>query len=137
MAESGPDTLGPGPTTAGTHLELEDGMPRKIKKSQLDAAIAELDRVRGEWLKRPGVTAVDVGYRITEDKLTDELAIRVHVRRKLPREALSSWELFPERLGQFPVDVIEAEYGPQMAESGPDTLGPGPTTAGSELEPLQ
>ena len=91
-------------------------MPRKIPESELNAALAELDKVREEWLKRPGVTAVDVGYKIKDGKLTDELAIRAHVRRKLPREALDEHNLFPERLGDFVVDIIEAEYGPQTAQ---------------------
>jgi hypothetical protein len=91
-------------------------MPRKIPESELNAAVAELDKVRQNWLKRPGVTAVDVGYKIKEGKLTDELAIRVHVKRKLPRETLDEHGLFPEHLGRFSVDVIEADYGPQTVD---------------------
>ncbi len=91
-------------------------MPGEIPKAELNAAIAELDKVRENWLKRPGVTEVDAGYKIKDDKLTDELAIRVHVKRKLPREAISEHELFPEHLGRFSVDVIEAEYGPQTLD---------------------
>ena len=45
---------------------------------------------------------------------TETLAIRVHVRRKLQAEALPPHDLFPERLGDYDVDVIEAEYGPQQ-----------------------
>lgn len=90
-------------------------MPKEIPESELNAAIAELNKVRDQWLKRPGVTAVDVGYKIKDGKLTDELAIRVHVKRKLPPEALSEHEKFPKKLGRFNVDVIEAEYGPQTA----------------------
>lgn len=95
---------------------MKGNVPRRIPPSEINAAIAELNRVRGDWLKRPGVTAVDVGLRFKDGQLTDELAIRVHVRRKLPREALDEHELLPEHLGQFVVDVIEAEYGPQAAQ---------------------
>lgn len=91
-------------------------MPEEVPQSDLDAAIAELNKVREAWLKRPGVTAVDVGYRMKDGKLTDEVAIRVHVERKLPPEALEEHELFPETLGGVDVDVIEATYGPQRAE---------------------
>ena len=91
-------------------------MPKEIPQSEVEAATAELDKVRKEWLERPGVTAVDVGLKIKDGQLTDELAIRVHVVRKLPREALSEEELFPETLGEFEVDVIEAEYGPLTPE---------------------
>lgn len=72
-----------------------------------------LDQVRADWLKRPGVTGVDVGFKRKGGKPTDSLAIRVHVRRKLPVEALPAHDVFPERLGPYDVDVIEAEYGPQ------------------------
>lgn len=94
-------------------------MPKKIRQSDVDAAIAQLDRVRGNWLKRPGVTALDVGYKVKDGELTDTLAIRVHVERKLPIEALSAHEIFttpdePQKVGAFPIDVIEAEYGPSL-----------------------
>ena len=91
-------------------------MPREIPTSEINAAINELDQVREEWLKRPGVTAVDVGFKIKDGALTDQLAIRVHVRRKLPPEALPEHELFPEFLGSFSVDVIEATYGLETLE---------------------
>lgn len=91
-------------------------MLRKIPESELNAALGELDKVRERWLKRPGVTAIDVGYRVKGGRLTDELAIRVHVKRKLPREALNEDDLFPGRLGDFVVDIIEAEYGPQIVQ---------------------
>lgn len=92
-------------------------MPKTIPESDIDAAITELNKVRKNWLNRPGVTAVDVGYKIKDRKLTDELAIRVHVKSKLPTEALAGHELFsehdkPKKLGAFGIDVIEAEYGP-------------------------
>ena len=91
-------------------------MPRQVPQAEFDAAVGELNKVRKSWLRRPGVTAVDVGFKIKDGTLTDELAIRAHVRRKLPREALSEHERFPERLGRFSVDVIEVEYGPQTTE---------------------
>ncbi|MDQ4082045.1 MAG: S1 family peptidase [Actinomycetota bacterium] len=94
-------------------------MPKKISESQVEKAIGQLDSVRREWLRRPGVTGVDVGYKIRGDKLTDELAVRVHVERKLPPEALPAYETFTvsgkgEKLGPFPVDVVEAAYGPSQ-----------------------
>ncbi len=92
-------------------------MPRKIRTSMINDAISELNKVRKDWLRRPGVSAVDVGYKITGEGLTDELAIRVHVKRKKPLEALEDYEIFsisgsPKKAGAFSVDVIEAEYAP-------------------------
>ena len=98
-------------------------MPGEIPESEVDAAMEEMRKVRKDWLRRPEVTAVDVGFKFKDGQMTDELAIRVHVKRKLPREAIPEYELFPEQVGPFLVDVIEAEYGPQdVFESGPEDL---------------
>ena len=105
-------------------------MPGEIPDSEVDAAMEEMRKVRKDWLRRPEVTAVDVGFKFKDGHMTDELAIRVHVKRKLPREAIPEYELFPERVGPFPVDVIEAEYGPQdRFESGPEDIDSGPQLA--------
>lgn len=95
-------------------------MPKQPAKKKVEAAIEQLDRVRNSWLRRPNVTAVDVGFKIKEREITDQLAVRVHVERKLPPESLETYERFnapdqPESVGDFPVDVIEATYGPTQA----------------------
>ncbi len=83
--------------------------------------MAALDQVRREWLRRPGVTAVDVGFKIKDREVTDTVAVRVHVGRKLPVAELDTSEVFnetgktPSKIGGFPVDVIEATYGPSNA----------------------
>ena len=93
-------------------------MPKSPSKKLVNEAIDALDTVRRSWLRRPGVTAVDVGYKISSKKMTDDLAVRVHVARKLPSAEISSENMFNEsgernsKVGKFPVDVIEAQYGP-------------------------
>lgn len=84
-------------------------MPDEIPRELIDEAVAELDRVREDWLQRPGVTAVDVGLAVEAGRRLDELAIRVHVRKDDPGVRA----VFPERLGKFRVSFIEADYGPQ------------------------
>jgi hypothetical protein len=96
---------------------VEVPMSVDIPESKVQAAISELDKVRGDWLARPNVNAVDVGLKFKDGQLTDELAIRVHVKRKLPREELQAHELFPTQLGGFSVDVIEANYVPQAQKT--------------------
>ena len=86
---------------------------KKFSDEEVESAKTELARVRKEWLCRPGVTAVDIGYKMIGGHLQDELAIRVHIKRKRLLEELSEDEVFPSRLGRFAVDVIEADYGPQ------------------------
>lgn len=75
-----------------------------IPPSEVDAAVAELDKVRADWIARPYVTGVDVGLR----REGEGLAIRVYVE---PGRALD--EPLPDRLGRFPVEVIEARFEPQ------------------------
>jgi len=102
-------------------------MPSIPTPELVDDAIAALDGVRREWLRRPGVTAVDVGYKISGDEITDDVALRVHVARKIPVPELAKSEVFneggttPTEVGGFPVDVIEATYGPSDAP-GPSVL---------------
>ena len=93
-------------------------MVKKASAKKVEAAIAELNKVRKNWLRRPGTTAVDVGYKIKDGEITDHVAIRAHVKRKLDdktaeREgvALTSSSR-PKKQGDFPIDIIEAEYGP-------------------------
>ena len=99
-------------------------MPRKPAQKRIDEAIALLNKQRREWLRRPGVTAVDVGFKISGEKLTDTLALRVHVEQKKPLSELKEHEIFnvsqaevttkkkAKKVGAFPVDVIEAIYVP-------------------------
>ncbi len=96
-------------------------MAKKAEKGKVEAAIKELDKVRRQWLHMPGVTAVDVGYKIRNEKLSDEIALRLHVEAKRPPESIPTHERVnvsgktPKKRGAFPVDVIEASYGPSVA----------------------
>ena len=92
--------------------------PKVPKASTVSDAVAALDSVRGSWLRRPGVTAVDVGFKIAGDEMTDTVALRVHVERKRPAASLASEDVFndpdtgPDEVGGFEVDVVEAAYSP-------------------------
>jgi hypothetical protein len=80
---------------------------------EMEHALITLESVRDEWMRRPGVTAVDLGYKWSSGQMTDSLAIRVHVTRKKDRSELREEELFPEQVDGLAVDVIEATYAPQ------------------------
>jgi hypothetical protein len=79
-------------------------------------AEAVLASVRDEWLARPGVTAVDLGFKWSHGVMTPELALRVHVAKKKAPEELAPGEAFPTEVEGIPVDVIEATYVPQQLE---------------------
>jgi hypothetical protein len=80
---------------------------------EMEHALITLESVRDEWMQRPGVTAVDLGFKWSSGQMTDSLAIRVHVTQKKDRSELREEELFPEQIDGLAVDIIEATYAPQ------------------------
>ena len=98
---------------------------KRPNKTEVNDACEALDSVRGQWMRKPGVTAVDVGYKIKDGQLTDDVAIRVHVERKRPAQDLPEDEVFNEtgkkdsEVSGFPIDVIEGTYG---IDAGPVAL---------------
>jgi len=69
---------------------------RRIKKS-----------VEENLLKKPGVNAVEVGYKIIDGKKTDELSIRIHVEKK---KDVSKDEMIPPIIKGVKTDVIERTF---------------------------
>jgi endonuclease G len=84
-----------------------------ISPEELEKAERALESVRKEWLQKPGVTAVDLGFKWKGGHMTTAIALRVHVVRKKLKIELNETELFPEEINGFPVDVIEATYAAQ------------------------
>ena len=84
-----------------------------VSPEELDRAEAVLESVRKDWLKKPGVTGVDLGFKWKGGQMTDTLSIRVHVARKKLNIELNEMELFPTEIQGIPVDVIEASYAAQ------------------------
>ena len=86
----------------------------EIDSGEIARAEKILDVVKEEWLDRPGVIAVDLGYKWIAGQMTPELSIRVHVESKKHRSFIPKYEVFPDQLGGIKVDVIEANYLPQV-----------------------
>lgn len=84
-----------------------------IDPQDLARAERALELVRDEWLRRPEVTAVDLGFKWSGGEMTDVVSLRVHVARKRDAADLSEAELFPREVDGVPVDVIAASYAPQ------------------------
>jgi len=87
----------------------------------LRAGLRARDRAAAFYLSNPRITLIDLGRKMRDGRLTDDLTVRFHVREK-PRGA--TYEAFavqhPELvlpsdtdLG-FPVDYIEATYHSQL-----------------------
>ena len=77
------------------------------------------ESVENELLKRPGVTGVEIGYKIVKGKKTDELAIRVHVRKKsdVPRD-----QMIPTNIDGVKTDVLERDWVASADTQRYDTL---------------
>jgi len=78
-----------------------------IDPHQVEQARDVLHRIRPNWITRPGVTGIDVGLRQRRGELVDEVAIRVYVSEKRPRNAVEQRDLFPTSEDGDPVDGIE------------------------------
>lgn len=77
------------------------------EQDQLPPGMAEaFVRAVNRYRRRAGVVVIDVGYRWVGGEMTDELAIRFHVREKLA--ILPLRRRFPREIEGFPVDVIQS-----------------------------
>ena len=74
----------------------------------VDRAIAALDSVRESWLSRQEVVGCDVGYDYVDGVRTDEIVLRAHVHWPADQPRTNS---FPEKVGEFRVIIVEANYG--------------------------
>lgn len=66
------------------------------------------EMVEAELLTRPGVTGVDIGYKVTNGERTDILSIRIYVASK--RDEVSEDEMIPPQIDGVPTDVIERKF---------------------------
>lgn len=95
-----------------------------------DPSREELQRVYDHVVKtyshRENVTGVDVGFRYDKGKRTNQMAVRIHVREKIPEHALEAAEIFPKTIDGVPIDVIQAVYTPHPQSSvlDPSSLEP-------------
>jgi len=76
-------------------------------KDRLAHAIVVRRSHEAELLAVPGVVGVGVGLRVVEGRYTDEIAIVVMVKNKLPPDDLPPEHLLPTELDGIPVDVQE------------------------------
>lgn len=79
----------------------------------LEDAIAIKNRVEQHYLGLPGVTGIDVGYKVVGGVQTDEVSIRVHVEQK--RATVPEGQAVPGEIDGVVTDVLERRYEPQVA----------------------
>ncbi len=76
-------------------------------KQEHDRLMGLLDEARAELQKYPGVAAVEIGIKESQGDLTDDLAFRVYVTKKLPEDQLAPGEVIPDEIFGVKTDVIE------------------------------
>lgn len=62
------------------------------------------------YIGREDVTGIDVGYKYVKGKRQDDIAVRIHVKEKIPPTALEAAAIFPQEIEGVPVDIIQAIY---------------------------
>lgn len=94
--------------------------------------IAIKAQVEAQYLGQPGVTGIDVGFKEVGGRTTDQLAIRVHVARKLAR--VSAAQRVPAEIDGIVTDVLERNYEPQILSQAIDVSAQADTTHYATLQ---
>jgi hypothetical protein len=84
------------------HTPSQD--PRLVRALELKGR--EASRLRSY----PNVTGIGVGFKEVNGKVTDQVALRVYVEKKIPREELAPEDILPTQVGGMPIDVIEGKF---------------------------
>jgi hypothetical protein len=99
------------------------------------------DRAAAFHLYNPRVTLIDLGWKIRDGKLTDQLTVRFHVRQKPQGPSFEAFAIQRPELVlpsetelEFPVDYIEATYNTQI---GTPSLSAAAIQRDRSCDPLQ
>lgn len=84
-----------------------EGLPLSQEDTAYKNALRVLRSHEEELLSRENVVGVGVGLRVRGGKVTQEVALVVMVRQKMPSERLSEDEKLPAKIDGVPVDVQE------------------------------
>ena len=79
----------------------------------------------------PNVIGVGVGRELAGGKPTGRVAIRVYVRKKLPKDQLAPNAVLPDTIEGLPVDVIEDEFRIHQDRLGANTFLVGGISVGN------
>ena len=82
--------------------------------------LATKERIETGLLEQDGITGIDIGYKYTNGKKTDQLAIRIFVAKKQPDLPLSAQ--VPKEINGIVTDVLEAVFEPQHLKKAANQL---------------
>jgi hypothetical protein len=82
-----------------------------------DATVHAFNVALRKYGSRPDVTGVDIGIKVKDGELNARAGavIRIHVREKIEKAALTRREKIPASVEGIPTDIIEARYVEQHA----------------------
>jgi hypothetical protein len=110
-----------GTFTDGDHTYLEIVTMADFDLYTLRAGLRARNRAAAFHLFNPRITLIDLGWKVRDGQLTDELTVRFHVRAKPRGPAFEAFAVRNPRLVlpsedelDFPVDFIEASYHSQL-----------------------
>lgn len=92
----------------------------------VDELIAIKRQVEQDYLERPGVTGIDVGYKEVGGVRTDQVSIRVHVRQKTT--SVPEADRVPAEIDGVVTDVLERAYELQVVSRQLDVSAQADTT---------
>lgn len=69
------------------------------------------------WLRRSYVTGIGIGYARENGQPTNEIAVSVHVARRVPEAGLTKSQRFPRTILGVRVDVVESNMAFHLSES--------------------
>jgi len=78
-----------------------------VSKIDLDWIRQVMSRHQAALLGKRNVVGVGIGFKEKNQQLTDEIAIVVSVKHKLPQNEIGGADLIPAELEGVPVDVRE------------------------------
>ena len=74
--------------------------------------LSEAKKIREKYektlMRKKGVVACAVGYKLISGKKTDQICIVCYVIRKIPENQLDAADLVPPMIEGIPTDVIES-----------------------------
>jgi len=79
-------------------------------RNQEDRVREIKERHAARLMQYPDVTGVGVGLRLVNGQRTNEVCVRVYVRRKLPEAQLRTTDILPRTLDGVCIDVVEGEF---------------------------
>jgi hypothetical protein len=88
----------------------KQGSPGEEQQKVVDRAKLVKEKHADRLKRFPNVVGVGVGHEIVGGKRTDRVAIRVYVRKKLPKDQLAPDVILPDTIDGLPVDVIQDEF---------------------------